>query len=398
MKLEALRAKVTKQITAQKKANKHRDPTIFFAGDRVDLIQSDRLPTGNPVIDKMLGGGLPRGMIVEFRGTEGCGKTSAALMAAAETQERGGLVVWENHEGVFPYDAAEFFGVNINELVLIQYTPTAEDALNQVIKLIWDEDLDAPSRCIDLWITDSIAAFVPSQEANSIQKNGLAAMTVGAQARLTSKAWRYFTSTGLVDKIALLHINQLRTTISQSGMAGKTGTGGLAQRYYAKAVLEFFAPKDKIKKRKITKPIIGTVEETYGHEVRLTVVKNNTGLGDYTGNIDFYTVLYGVGIDKAEAILTQAVDANVIINTSPGRFELPLRDGEIEKVFGKDKVLNKLRNESEYYDFIEELIQSGDHKRVPIITEEDEETPEENELDSNSEDEYPDEDYSEDNE
>lgn len=51
-----------------------------------------RLPAGSPALDALLGGGLPRGRIVELTGPRGSGRMSAVLTMTAAVQAVGELV------------------------------------------------------------------------------------------------------------------------------------------------------------------------------------------------------------------------------------------------------------------------------------------------------------------
>jgi RecA/RadA recombinase len=65
---------------------------------------SERFPSGCLTLDRALGGGYPKGRIVEVYGPEASGKTTLALHAIAEVQRQGGHCVFIDAEHAF--DAA----------------------------------------------------------------------------------------------------------------------------------------------------------------------------------------------------------------------------------------------------------------------------------------------------
>lgn len=65
---------------------------------------SERFPSGCLTLDRALGGGYPKGRIVEIFGPEASGKTTLALHAIAEVQKQGKFAMFVDAEHAF--DAA----------------------------------------------------------------------------------------------------------------------------------------------------------------------------------------------------------------------------------------------------------------------------------------------------
>ena len=57
-------------------------------GHKIDV---ETFPTGSLSLDLALGGGIPKGRIIEIYGPESSGKTTLALHAVTEVQKQGGL-------------------------------------------------------------------------------------------------------------------------------------------------------------------------------------------------------------------------------------------------------------------------------------------------------------------
>ena len=58
----------------------------------------ETIPTGSLSLDLALGGGLPKGRIVEIYGPESSGKTTITLHAIAEVQKAGGTAAFIDAE------------------------------------------------------------------------------------------------------------------------------------------------------------------------------------------------------------------------------------------------------------------------------------------------------------
>src|SRR4051812_31307708 len=89
---------------------------------------SPSLPTGFPPLDQAIGGGLPRGAIVEIFGPPGCGKSALAVRIAALLQRSGGAAAWIDAEHTFDPALAARAGLALEHLPVAQ-PATAEQAL-----------------------------------------------------------------------------------------------------------------------------------------------------------------------------------------------------------------------------------------------------------------------------
>ncbi len=75
----------------------------------------DRLPSGCESLDSLLGGGLESGIITEFYGEAGTGKTNIVLQLAVQAVSRGFRVVFIDTEGFSPERFSQIAGENAKE-------------------------------------------------------------------------------------------------------------------------------------------------------------------------------------------------------------------------------------------------------------------------------------------
>ena len=71
---------------------------------------------GLPALDDALGGGLPRGHMVEIFGPSGCGKTTLALQCVAHAQKNGLTAAWIDAEHTFDPAYADALGVDVERV------------------------------------------------------------------------------------------------------------------------------------------------------------------------------------------------------------------------------------------------------------------------------------------
>lgn len=73
-------------------------------------LRSERFASGCLTLDRALGGGYPKGRIVEIFGPEASGKTTLALHAIAEVQKAGGYACFVDAEHAFDASYAKVCG------------------------------------------------------------------------------------------------------------------------------------------------------------------------------------------------------------------------------------------------------------------------------------------------
>merc|ERR1712216_956107 len=210
-------------------------------------------PSGAMTLDIALGGGLPRGRIVEIYGPESSGKTTLAMHAMAEMQKLGGTVALIDAEHAFDPDYAKRLGLNVDDLVVCQ-PETGEMALEVVDTLV-------RSAAVDLICVDSVAALVPRSEI----EGEIGMVQVGAHARLMSQALRKINVNAAKAGTTIIFLNQLRSKVGVIYGSPEVTTGGNALKYYSSVRLD-------IRRREVIKGKAG--EDDTGVRCKVKVAKN----------------------------------------------------------------------------------------------------------------------------
>lgn len=129
--------------------------SIMRLGD-ASRMRVETISTGALTLDLALGGGYPKGRVVEVYGPESSGKTTLTLHAIAEVQKRGGVAAFVDAEHALDPMYAASLGVDIENL-LVSQPDTGEMALEIVDQLV-------RSAAVDIVVVDSVAALTPRAE------------------------------------------------------------------------------------------------------------------------------------------------------------------------------------------------------------------------------------------
>lgn len=301
------------------------------------------IPTGSITLDYYLGvGGWVRGRLAEIWGGDDIGKTTLMLQSVREAQRVAPdqLVLWIDMEQKWDWDWARTHGVDTHRSRFKLYTPeSAEDVADAIKEAL-------RSGLFSLIVLDSIGAMIPEVEK---EKDADAAV-IATQAKIITRMVKIAAVEAKKTNTAVVMINQVRANVSGFGKATMTG-GGFALRHCS---------THKIEMKRTGAEELSVQEDgvklRVGHEIACFIDRNKVAKPKRTA---FITLVYSetdkygpVGFDKADEAASMGVKTGVIAQNG-GWYTFSTTG---ERVQGRDKVLEILRNDPEQVDQVRDRI------------------------------------------
>ena len=220
--------KKSKDTTAKNKAQNveellQRFDNILFRGSDERWLYG-RIPFDIPVLDKLIGGGIPKKRITLLSGQTNSGKSYLATQVVKSVQNSGGTTAWIDMEMSWDPDWMQKCGIDTDNIIVSQPI-TGESAFDSIVALM--------ESGVDLIVFDSIAGVTPSA---IIQEKDFSYNPMAWQARFVNQSLPKIMP-HLKYGSALVLINQIRSSIGNVSFLEML-PGGKAQSFFSHIVLQ----------------------------------------------------------------------------------------------------------------------------------------------------------------
>jgi recombination protein RecA len=299
-------------------------------------VNVETIPSGSFSLDLALGGGLPKGRVIEIFGPESSGKTTLALHAVAAVQHRDGKAAFIDAEHALDPEYAAKIGVKVKDLIISQ-PDNGEEALNILESLV-------RSGIINIVVIDSVAALTPRAEI----EGEMGAQHMGLQARLMSQALRKLAAIASKSGTIVIFINQTRMKIGIVYGNPETTPGGMALKFYASVRIDI---------RRIAQ--IKKGEEVVGNRTKAKVVKNKVAPPFKIAEFD---IMYGQGISYESDVLNTALKYGVVTKSGAS-----YSFGEEKVGVGFDNVRAKLKEDKKLLETIKKATMTAAEKKGVVV-------------------------------
>ena len=245
------------------------------------------IETGALTLDIALGGGIPKGRIVEIFGPESSGKSTLCLSVIANAQAAGGICGFIDAEHALDPVYGRTLGVDFDELIFSQ-PDYGEQAIDIATKLVRTGSLA-------VLVVDSVAALTPKAELEGDMEDS----QMGLLPRLMAKAMRRLVGIANETGTTIIFTNQLREKIGVMFGNPETQPGGRALKFAASVRIDLRRVSD--------------IKDAEGNILGVTTVakipKNKMAPPLKRAEFD---IVYGRGINKLGCLLTVAVERGIV--------------------------------------------------------------------------------------
>jgi RecA/RadA recombinase len=286
--------------TAEEVAEVTNNSNLEFNKTIAKSIRFDKvISTGSTLLDcaisgnRVHGGGLPGGIVVEIFGPSSHGKTLLVVEICASAVAKGGLAEFDDPEGRLDKEYARLTnGLDLSDKGKYRRSKTVEEVFEYVEE--WEEEEGSGE--IDVTGVDSLAALSTKTEMEDEDKRGQ------MKAKKMSESLRKNALKLAQKRKLLVCTNQIRQGSTPQGMPKEVVPGGEAFPFYASLRLRIGPPPMGKGSFKIEEELKfegkGKLKKVIGVHPYAYCVKNS--LDDPYREVPLY-IIFGYGLDDVRA-------------------------------------------------------------------------------------------------
>jgi recombination protein RecA len=321
--------------TLKKKYGKNAN---FLTGTEIPPIE--RLSTGIAGLDLILGGGIPKGRMIEISGLEHLGKTAISMSICDHLIRTGHDTLYMDMERTVTQDQLISAGIDPNKFLICQ-PDHGEAALSIAV--------DAAESGVSLTVIDSLPMLMPKATEEKIDAD-CSARDVAGIASLLDRVRVMLVKSLEHSGGSLLFTNQVRDKIN-SPYGGLNTPGG-------HTIKHLYSVRMQLTYAKVSTETPGTIIST------MRVLKNKT----YTNSLEASFTIENGRVDRAESLVQAAVSLGLIQKSGGGWHKL----GEQSIGQGSQKAGAYLAQNPELYGRLyQEVLEKGIRKVTLDEVEED---------------------------
>lgn len=331
--------------------------------------KTEYMKTDLLVVDMVLGGGIPKGRMIEVLSPSGLGKSTTVLNVCKNLAEKGHKVIYLDFEGGVGESQLEGIGL-IDDLYDPDDNPDgcfylwqistyrdAEDILDQLL----------PSGDFDLVVIDSVAAMINDKYLEGIERGSNKVSVTdsrpGSDSQVLSVFLKKYTAFKTKFDVSFIFINQLRTKINLMAPSQEVGSGGKSFEYYMDVRTKLSKIRPMTRK---LETINGTEEINVGMEVYFEAYKSRVSTPFIKVPM---TVVFGKGISNLATYLNWMFRKEVefdgkktyMLRQGGGGYYTVILDGKEVKVRGTEALNDFIK---EHYEEIKEVFTASDMSLV----------------------------------
>ena len=289
------------------KKNKRDKIGNYFLKDKENLVF---VSTGCSLVDRILGGGMPMGRVINLIGDSHCGKTLLAIEVGVNFQRMfpKGIIEYHEGEGAFDEPYAKELGLDLSKVNFVD-TPkgtkdTLEDLAKRLSTIIKEKEKLRKSKSKEdkakadepvMYVVDSYDSLNLDKETENTDKGYVAAKCAQRLGEILKDNVNKLAK----NNIMLLIISQTRVNISDNPYAPPIKrNGGAALKFYS--TQEIWLSESG----KMAKTFIGK-EWKLGLRIMARTGKNRVGI-EYRHC--FFYIRFGFGVDDIRSNLEYIKD------------------------------------------------------------------------------------------